>query len=172
MIQLAHALLLATLATGQADTAAGCGDQPAYQLLDFWIGKWDVYADGNLDGHDTVARVLGGCAVTEEWADANGSKGLSLFYYLPATQEWKQVWVTDHATRAGGVKEKKLVARLDGGGVQFQGTVIGPQGHPYLDRTTLTPLPSGEVHQVIEFSRDQGASWKVVYDAVYRKSAT
>jgi hypothetical protein len=150
-----------------ADTS--CAGNPAYQLLDFWVGKWDVYAGGALDGHDVVTRVLGGCAVMEEWADADGSKGFSLFYYLPSPGEWRQVWVTDHAEQAGGVKEKKLVARLDDGGVRFQGTIVGPRG-PYLDRTTLTPLPSGEVHQVIEFSRDDGASWKVMYDAIYRRS--
>jgi len=190
MIRLACALVFATLigsadrSTDFADDAAfvksvqsadasadtTCAGNPAYQLLDFWLGKWDVYAGDALDGHDVITRMLNGCAVTEEWTDANGTKGFSLFYYLPMQQEWHQVWVTDYAAQSGGVKEKKLVARLDDGGVRFQGTIIGPRGNPYLDRTTLTPLPGGEVRQVIEYSRDGGATWNVVYDAVYRRS--
>jgi hypothetical protein len=145
-----------------------CALQPEYRLLDFWVGEWDVRVGAALDGHDRISRVLAGCALTEEWSDADGSKGFSLFYYVPGSAQWRQVWVTDYASRAGGVKEKQLIAQLDDGGVRFQGTIIGPQGRTYLDRTTLTPLPSGEVHQVIELSRDQGVTWRVVYDARYR----
>ena len=69
---------------------------------DFWLGSWDVSAGATLDGHDRVTRILGGCAVTEEWNDATGGKGLSLFYVQPGTRQWRQVWVTDHATFTGG----------------------------------------------------------------------
>ena len=81
------------------------------------------------------------------------------------------MWVTDRASEPGGTKEKRLIARYPDGGVRFQGTIIGPLGKAYLDRTTLTPLPSGEVHQVIEISPDQGVTWRVAYDARYRRSA-
>lgn len=151
-------------------TAPVCSEQPGYRTLDFWVGEWDVYVGDSLDGHDRVSRVLAGCAVTEEWFDVNGSKGFSLFYYLPGSSQWRQVWVTDRASQPGGTKEKRLVARLDGGGVRFEGSVAGPLGKVYLDRTTLTPLRSGEIHQVIEVSRDEGVTWRVVYDARYRRS--
>jgi hypothetical protein len=148
-----------------------CTSDSTFNLLDFWVGSWDVYVGTALDGHDRVSRILAGCAVTEEWSDADGSKGLSLFFVQPGTHDWRQVWVTEQATRPGGLKEKRLIERLAGGGVRFQGTIIGPRGNAYLDRTTLTPLPSGEVHQVIEASRDSGATWHSLYDAVYRRSA-
>jgi hypothetical protein len=148
-----------------------CTSDSTFHLLDFWVGSWDVYVGTTLDGHDRVSRILADCAVTEEWSDADGSKGLSLFFVQPGTGDWRQVWVTERATQPGGLKEKRLVERLAGGGVRFQGTIIGPSGNPYLDRTTLTPLPSGEVHQVIEASRDGGTTWRPLYDAIYRKSA-
>ncbi len=165
------ALVLGTAEPGRAQsTAPACSEQPGYRILDFWVGEWDVYVGNLLDGHDRVRRVLAGCAVTEEWSDANGGKGFGLFYYLPGPALWRQVWVTDRASQTGGTKEKQLIARLDGGGVRFQGAVAGPLGKAYLDRTTLTPLPSGEVHQVIEVSSDEGVTWRVVYDARYRRS--
>ena len=33
----------------------------------------------------------------EEWRDAMGGEGRSLFYMEPGTHRWKQVWVTDDA---------------------------------------------------------------------------
>jgi hypothetical protein len=36
---------------------------------------------------------------------------------------------------------------------------------------SLTPLPGGTVRQVIEESRDGGATWQVGFDAVYRPVA-
>ena len=165
-------LLIAVLtcpAGARAQAPAPC-DAPAYHLLDFWLGDWDVTAGGRLDGHDRVTRQLGGCAVHEEWADADGGHGFSLFYYQPSADRWRQVWVTDHANQPGGLKEKELILRLDDGGVRFQGTIVLPEGGTVLDRTSLTPLPSGDVHQVIEISTDQGTTWQVVYDARYRRS--
>ena len=39
-------------------------------------------------------------------------------------------------------------------------------GGTYLDRTTLTPLADGRVHQRIEVSGD-GVAWRTVFDAIY-----
>jgi hypothetical protein len=39
----------------------------------------------------------------------------------------------------------------------------------HMDRTTLTPLAGGRVHQVIEISRDGGKNWETVFDAEYRQ---
>ena len=55
-----------------------CAEDPAFRVLDFWVGSWDVYVGDTLDGHDRVTQILAGCAVTEEWTDADGSKGMSL----------------------------------------------------------------------------------------------
>jgi hypothetical protein len=45
--------------------------------------------------------------------------------------------------------------------------VTSPDGSRYLDRTTLTPRGSGEVHQLIEVSLDGGREWKTTFDARY-----
>jgi hypothetical protein len=71
---------------------------------------------------------------------------------------------------AGPIKEKLLVEEMIGGGIRFQGEILHLDGKSHLDRTTLTPLPGGRVHQVIEVSRDAGKTWEAVYDAEYRRS--
>lgn len=138
----------------------------AYHLLDFWQGEWVVYdrASGRLDGHNRIEAVLHGAALVENWSEADRSgEGKSWFYYLPAEKRWKQVWVTD----AGDVKEKAQVADAPAGSLRFRGEVVLRNGQHVLDQTTLIPEADGSVSQVIEVSRDQGVSWKTVYDALY-----
>ena len=147
-----------------------CQDEPAYHQLDFWVGKWDVYDnhDGSLNGTDIVEKIVGGCAIVENWQEADGSgEGKSLFYYEKAKKLWKQVWVTD----AGPMKEKQMIEEYKDSGVRFQGEIPHLNGGSHLDRTTLTPLPGGRVHQVIEISRDAGKTWEITFDAQYRQAS-
>jgi hypothetical protein len=152
----------------QPASQAGCGGDPAFHALDFWLGTWRVTAGGAYAGTDTVTAELGGCAVVERWSDADGGSGMSLFAYDAFSGAWTQTWVTDRATRVGGLKFKTLVARYADGGTRFQGTLPAPPGHrPILDRTTLAPQPDGTVRQIIEQSVDGGDTWKTGFDAVY-----
>jgi hypothetical protein len=172
-VAIASMLLGAILSVFPSGTHAqvaigGCAGDPAFHILDFWLGTWRVTADGRYAGTDVVTSELGGCAVVEKWADADGSRGLSLFVYDSFSGRWQQTWVTGLATRAGGLKYKTLVARYSNGGVRFQGILPAPPGKPpILDRTTLTPLINGTVHQVIEISRDGGSTWAATFDAIY-----
>lgn len=151
-----------------ADAPASCAGDAALAQLDFWVGDWEVCSAGERAGHDRVARVLGGCAVTESWTASDGSRGESLFYYSASEKIWKQVWVTDQALRPGGLKEKRLIARFGDRGVRFQGEIALPDGQRILDRTTLRPLAAGRVGQRIEISRDGGEHWTASFDAEYR----
>jgi hypothetical protein len=166
-------LFLGTTVSSYAQSVSGkqsiphpCEGDPVYHKLDFWVGKWDVYDnhDGTLNGTDIVEKIVGGCALIENWREADGSgEGKSLFYFEQTKKVWKQVWVTD----AGPIKEKQLV--LEGkDSIRFQGEIPHPDGGSHLDRTTLTPLAGGRVHQVIEISRDAGKTWTNAFDADYR----
>jgi hypothetical protein len=43
-------------------------------------------------------------------------------------------------------------------------------GKRVLDRTTLTLQADATVRQVIEISKDDGRTWNLKYDAIYRHS--
>jgi hypothetical protein len=151
------------------EAVGGCPTRIANHRLDFWLGDWEVYADGALDGTNHITSILGGCAVQEEWTDSTGFQGRSWFYVDPATGRLKQVWLTSRAEQVGGTKEK---TELPGGGprtVQFQGILIGQSGGEIIDRTTLTLQLDGTVRQVIEISKDGERSWTTGYDAIYRR---
>ncbi len=163
----ACALALSTLGAHAADEPLACSGEPALEQLDFWLGDWEVCASGERAGHDRVTRVIGSCAVREEWTASDGSRGESLFYYAASEKLWKQVWVTDQALRPGGLKEKHLIARYTDGGVRFQGEIALADGRRVLDRTTLRPAAAGRVSQRIEISRDGGEHWTPTFDAEY-----
>lgn len=163
------ALLAASIAAAQAPAAVTpCADDPRYSRLDFWVGAWDVFIDGELAGHNRIEKILDGCAVLEHWTGSGGGQGKSLFYVGPGGR-WQQVWVTVAATRPGGTKEKAERPAPDDGGMRFEGRIEGRDGTTWLDRTTLTPLPDGSVRQLIEVSMDGGESWRATFDAVYRR---
>jgi len=164
--------LVVTVAVGAACAGEpSCAESPEHALLDFWTGEWNVCVAGAYAGHDRVTRIADGCAVTEEWTGADGLHGFGLFYYVPAQAQWKQVWVTDQASRPGGLKEKHLIARDGDAATRFQGEIALPGGERILDRTTLRRAASGAVHQTIEISRDGGDRWTTTFDAEYRRAA-
>jgi len=160
----ALALLLATGLAAQ--TTATAPVEP--HQLDFWVGDWEVFdATGPKDGDNRIEKMLGGFALQENWSGVEGHAGKSWFYFYRPEKRWKQVWVTD----VGGVKEKAQVPDGPAGSVRFRGEIPLKDGGKLLDQTTLTPLPDGRVRQVIEQSRDHGATWQTVYDAYYVRKA-
>lgn len=153
----------------QVQPTPSCRADSAMRFLDFWVGRWRVVdSTGAVLGSSHIERILDGCAVIENWTEPDGSEGKSLFYYVPAAHQWRQVWVTPHALVPGGMKEKHQIALFPDGGIRFQGEIIGPRGAIILDRTTLSPRPHGQVRQVIETSRDGGNTWTVGFDAIYQ----
>jgi hypothetical protein len=171
MKQLVFSLMLISVGLAQQmPEPHACQNNAAYHKLDFWVGQRDVFAKDEKGveqkvGTNRIEKVLDGCAIVENWSDVEGHEGMSLFYYRPVQQDWKQVWVTD----MGPMKEKSLVQEMLDGGLRFQGKLVKRTGGTYLDRTTLTPLNGGKVRQVIEISTDGGKNWQTGFDAEYRK---
>ncbi len=153
-----------------AQTSRSCTSEPRLHALDFWLGQWDVYSGNEKDGTNRIVRVLHGCAVEEHWRDVEGSEGQSLFYFNRAGARWKQVWVTEQGLAIGGTKEKSEQTELTTPTqLRFQGQYPGRDGAPILDRTTLTHNPDDTVRQLIDISFDNGQTWRVTFDAIYRR---
>lgn len=153
------------LAVIPPEGGAPCRATEVSRNLDFWVGDWDVYVGKDLAGRDTVERILEGCAVTERWNGGAGDKGMSLFAYDARKDLWTQTWVTSNSALPGGIKVKVLRAHGPAT-TTFQGEIEGKTGAVYYDRTILTALPGGRVHQEIQVSRD-GVAWRSGFDAIY-----
>jgi hypothetical protein len=159
-----------TVTAARADPVSPCRDASNGKALDFWVGTWKVTAGGVVDGHNRIERTLDGCAVIENWEGTTaGDVGKSFFTYDARTHRWAQVWVRPDTTPAGGILHADLVAVDADGTAHFADSTFGPKGFALLQRTALTPLKDGTVRQLIEQSRDGGATWTVAYDAIYSR---
>lgn len=139
---------------------------PVYHELDFWLGDWEV---SESDSHDRaglarIEKLLKGAAVAMVWTNPDGSEIREWFYYYRPEKRWRQLYIAD----SGFVKTREQIGSLADGSVRFVGKVPLRDGSgDDLDRSTVTPLPDGRVHQLLEHSRDGGATWSVSFDCVY-----
>ena len=168
---LAAGTVKATDATDGGVGVPPCRAHEYGRLLDFWLGDWKVTSmDGTtVFGENHVTMALDGCAIHEDWKGATGARGQSLFFFDARDGAWEQIWVTADTSKPGGLKRKRLVQTGVYGGVIFRGMPVGEDGKHYLDKTTLMPLPEGEVRQLIESSTDNGKTWRTVFDARYSR---
>jgi len=149
----------------QKPQPAPCTASP-YRAFDFWIGDWQVYGGSDkLLGTNRIEPVLGGCAIEEHWRnDAGTVEGRSFSLYDGPRKEWVQYWVDN----SGGTLV--LAGQYVDGAMDLSGERPHPTtGKPQRQRVRWTPASDGSVRQLWETSDDEGASWQVVFDGVYRR---
>jgi hypothetical protein len=152
---------LALAATPAAAPQPNC-DAAVRRQFDFWVGNWSVTVGGQHAGDNRIDKILGGCALLENWTGAGGMSGKSLNFYDPAREQWHQTWVDD---RGGSLA---LDGTFTGGSMVLSGTKQNKAGKTTLNRITWTALPSDQVRQVWETSSD-GKSWAVAFDGLYTR---
>jgi hypothetical protein len=129
--------------------------------LDYWAGSWDVMIGGQKVGTNEVVPMLAGCALQENWTDAQGGEGKSMNYFDPNTRKWRQVWVSDN----GGVLD--YTGEFKDGAMRFSGVTIGPNGQRTLQKLTFFPISQDSVRQLFETSTDEGKTWTAGFDGLY-----
>lgn len=143
--------------------ARPCQYDDNHRQLDFWLGRWTVYnPQGQQVGENIVERHLEGCMIQENWQGRFGSKGKSLNYYDPEIQAWRQQWVSSNGSVIN------YTGHLENGAMHYTGKNIGMDGSVKLSRMTLTLQDNGDVHQLIEQSNDNGETWNVWFDGIYK----
>jgi hypothetical protein len=166
----AGAMLTASAMAGAANPAppAGCppASNPEQHQFDFWIGSWEVTGSGGkIAGRSHIEPVSDGCGISERWEGASGSRGVSYNAWDPSTGHWHQFWI---GNSAGDVLY--LEGGLDAGKMTMQGIRNNATtGKPQRQRITWTPNPDGTVRQLWDTSDDDGKTWAVAFDGLYRK---
>jgi hypothetical protein len=156
-------VLSSSLAQAQTPAPPGCLAEVRRQF-DFWVGNWDVTVAGKPAGVNRIEKILGGCALLENWQGAGGMSGKSLNFYDPRRERWHQTWVDDRGGSLG------LDGSFTGGKMVLTGTKQDPStGKTTIDRITWTPLPADQLRQVWETSTDGGKSWTVAFDGLYTR---
>ena len=137
---------------------------PKYRAFDFWVGDWNVTQNGKLAGTNRIERILGGCALLENWQGVGGSEGNSLSYYDATHRVWHQTWVDNQGTPL------ELEGDYQGGRMVMAGNTLDPaSGKTAINRLTWTPRADGRVRQHWEVSTDDGKTWSTAFDGMYEK---
>jgi hypothetical protein len=143
--------------------APACTSEEKSNQFDFWVGDWDVTAGGQPAGHNRIEAILDGCVIQENWTGTSGSKGTSLNFYNPTTDEWEQFWVWRNGTKIhtkGQFTDGKMI---------LQGEATNIQGVTTLNRITWSENDDGTVRQFWEVSSDGGETWTVGFDGLYTR---
>ena len=148
--------LIAAIALAQTAAAASPCAAPEYHQLDFWAGRWDVYAKDQMVAHSLIEKVYG-CGIRENWMPIGKPGGGSLSIYVPEDKGWEQFWIDSSGTRAS----------LRGGWNGSAMVITGKWGGP-LVRMSYSKNADGSVRQFGEQSIDDGKSWKPSFDFTYR----
>ena len=131
-----------------------------HRQFDFWIGEWEVSAQGKPAGRNTISAEQNGCVLREEWRGASGLTGTSLNFYDRGDQRWHQVWIDGRGS----------VLRLSGSAPQPGIMVLesSPDAEGPRQRIRWTLRVDGVVEQHWEQSSDQGVTWTTAFLGEYK----
>jgi tetratricopeptide (TPR) repeat protein len=141
-----------------------CIHNPKYSEFDFWVGEWEVFnQQGQKVGENQIQKIMRGCLILENWKSVSGSKGSSMNYYDPSSNSWKQNWIDENGQiiwYSGNVRDNAM---------HFEGEFIDHEGNVEMANVVLKLLPNGNIHHLIEHSKDSGKTWYTWFDGIYVK---
>jgi hypothetical protein len=149
-------MLMAIFVSAQNNNSSLCTSAKAHEF-DFWMGEWIVYQNGSdkIVGYNTVTSVAGGCGIQENWRDVTGrSIGTSLNKYAFRREKWQQFWIDNSG----------LTLELEGHYADNKMILSNP-----TNRITWFNNTDGTVRQFWEQSPDNGQTWTVAFDGLYKK---
>lgn len=167
MIATAALFFAASTATAAAQTPAAppCAGAMHHQL-DFWIGDWAVFQQGDDKTQIATSRiesVMTGCGIRENYSAPNAPggayAGTSYSGYDRNDGKWHQMYVDTNGNvtwYTGGLESTDMVLHA-------------PAAKGALQMMTYRPQSDGSVRQIGVVSTDGGKTWTPSYDYVYRK---
>ena len=143
---------------------APCRDDPNTSAFDFWVGAFRVESgSGEFLGSNLIEKEQGGCVLVERWTGATGSTGISLTFWDPGRDRWRQVW-----TSPGVIID--IDGGLQGASMVLEGSVLYREsGEARRFRGTWTPLERGVVRQFFEESRHDGSTFSPWFEGFYHR---
>lgn len=149
-----------------ATDADSCSANSANRQLDYWLGNWKIGSGGSSgSAHSSVTLSLDRCLVVENWHGGRGHRGQNVFGYSADDKSWYGMFADNegrvHVFTSGKVAE---------GTAEFEGTSRGANGENILNRVKVTRLNPNKVEQTWEKSKDNGATWNVVFRGEYSRA--
>lgn len=160
------ALVGLTFATYCFAAVGPCAANPANRQLDYWLGNWKIGGEGSSgNARSSVTLSLDKCLVVESWDGGRGHSGQNVFGYSSDDKSWYGMFA-DNEGRVHVFTSGKVSA----GSAQFEGTSRGPDGENVLNRVKIMRLNPDKVAQSWEKSKDNGATWNLVFRGEYSRA--
>lgn len=139
--------------------------QDEFKQFDFWLGDWEVTTPkGVVAGVNKITREEAGCLILETWKSVNGGTGQSYNYYNPATEKWRQVWVS-----AGLIIDYEG-GLTDSGSMKLAGKVTYTTSKLEAEFTgEWTPNEDGTVTQHFEQFDEETGEWTPWFTGTYTR---
>lgn len=152
-----------SLVSKAEDIAFPCRNDPMSRQFDFWLGEWEVYANGQKVANSHIDYSLEGCLIIENYETFGGYSGKSINFYDVGDKKWHQIWtdISGNISRYEG--------ELKDGKMYLYGENIDKAGTKSLVRMEFTPNNDGSVRQLYEGSTDGGKTWSIYFDGRYVK---
>ncbi len=139
-----------------------CEADPRRRAFDFWIGDWHVTQGGQFAGTNHIEKILGGCAIYEQWSSAGGTPGKSFNYYDPGNDHWRQIWLD----ASGTVVE--FVGEARDGGIFFTAETRNAPGEDVTyHKFEFTQNGDGSIRQLWQTSGSKAGPWSTIWDGHY-----
>lgn len=149
----------------QAREAPACTTEASpYRDFDFWVGEWHVFdpESGRKLGENSVTRRENGCLIVERWTSEGGATGMSMNFYDPLQDAWRQIWQSapGFIDYTGGLDEAERMVLEGTLHSNARGTSV-----PFRGRWTLNE--DGTVLQEF-WQRDDSGEWQSWFRGLYR----
>jgi len=149
---------------------AVCLDNEKFLAFDFWVGEGNVYAthpktgERVLAGHNSVTKHYANCLIVEKWQGQGGSEGMSMNFYDPIEDQWRQLWVSANLSinYTGGLNDAGQMV-LDGD-IHYY-TPEGGTTFPFRGIWTLED--DGSVTQHFDQFDPESGEWQVWFEGYY-----
>ncbi|MDE5416382.1 hypothetical protein L3049_00080 [Labilibaculum sp. DW002] len=133
--------------------------------FDFWLGDWEVYANDEIVGKNTVQLLQNGNVLQENWiSEKENFTGTSFSFYNSKIKKWQQIWIDKNGSNLllkGIFADGKMILVSD------PDSNMGEENS--IHKITWMQLPNGDVKQSWESTIDKGKNWSIQFEGIYKK---
>lgn len=143
---------------------------PESTQLDFWVGNWTAEWKGEAGkietGTNTITKILGGCALQENFSTGDNSfTGTSISVYSPRKKTWQQTW----ADNTGAYLD--FTGGMEGSNMILSRKAKDKDGNNIMQRMVFFNITKDSFDWSWESSKDDGVTWQLQWQIKYKRKS-
>jgi hypothetical protein len=139
-------------------------NSPEFRQFDYWLGEWDVEANGQKIARSSIQLILDECVIFENYEAFRGYAGKSFSVFEKSAGAWQQCYVD-----TGGGYHRWTDGHPDANGAMTFRWDYTLNGQKTLNKMTYVKEGPDKVRQILEASTDDGKTWAQTYNGLYTR---